>query len=151
MSLLESRISFKPFMYPWAYDAFEMQHKIHWLPGEVALGDDVRDWNSTLTNEERNLLTQIFRFFTQADISVSDCYMTHYSRIFKPTEINMMLSSFSAIGVDESEHTTYGVDIEQEIMDALADEIRSEIDSEFFQSIKGLIDPDDIQDMRQNL
>jgi len=72
MSLLESRISFKPFMYPWAYDAFEMQHKIHWLPGEVALGDDVRDWNSTLTNEERNLLTQIFRFFTQADISVSD-------------------------------------------------------------------------------
>jgi len=72
-----------------------------------------------------------------------------------PDTINDMrqevLDVHGDVGVDESEHTTYGVDIEQEIMDALADEIRSEIDFEFFQSIKGLIDPDDIQDMRQNL
>jgi hypothetical protein len=44
---------------------------------------------------ERNLLTQIFRFFTQADVEVNDNYMERYSRVFKPTEIKMMLAAFS--------------------------------------------------------
>ena len=44
---------------------------------------------------ERNLLTQIFRFFTQADIEVQDNYMKRYSRVFKPTEVKMMLAAFS--------------------------------------------------------
>ena len=47
------------------------------------------------TKEERNLLTQIFRFFVQADVEVNNCYMGHYSRVFKPTEVCMMLASFS--------------------------------------------------------
>jgi ribonucleoside-diphosphate reductase beta chain len=40
-------------------------------------------------------LTQIFRFFTQADVEVNNCYMKHYSQVFKPTEVLMMLSAFS--------------------------------------------------------
>ena len=44
---------------------------------------------------ERNLLTQIFRFFTQADVEVQDCYHDKYGRVFKPTEIKMMLTAFS--------------------------------------------------------
>jgi ribonucleoside-diphosphate reductase beta chain len=45
----------------------------------------------------RNLLTQIVRFFTQSDIEVNDNYMERYSRVFKPTEVKMMLASFSNI------------------------------------------------------
>jgi ribonucleoside-diphosphate reductase beta chain len=97
MSLLESRIAFKPFHYPWAYQAWLAQQKMHWLPEEVPMGDDVRVWNKTLTPSEKHLLTQIFRFFTQADVEVNNCYMKHYSRIFKPTEVLMMLSAFSNI------------------------------------------------------
>jgi hypothetical protein len=44
---------------------------------------------------ERNLLTQIFRFFTQADVEVNNCYMKQYSQVFKPTEVLMMMSAFS--------------------------------------------------------
>ena len=97
MPLLEPRVGFKPFEYDWAYEAWQMQQRIHWLPEEVPMADDVRDWNHKLTGEERHLLTQIFRFFTQSDIEVNDCYMEQYSRIFKPTEIKMMLASFSNI------------------------------------------------------
>ena len=97
MPLTEPRIGFKPFEYDWAYEAWLMQQRIHWLPEEVPMADDVRDWNQSLTDSERNLLTQIFRFFTQSDIEVNDCYMEQYSRIFKPTEIKMMLSAFSNI------------------------------------------------------
>ena len=95
MPLLEERIAYKPFEYPWAYEAWLTQQRIHWLPEEVPLADDVRDWRRTLTDAERNLLTQIFRFFTQSDIEVNNCYMKHYARVFKPTEVQMMLAAFS--------------------------------------------------------
>ena len=97
MSLLESRVQYKPFSYPWAYGAWLMQQRVHWLPEEVPLADNVKDWHRTLDNSERNLLTHIFRFFTQADVEVNNCYMKHYTQVFKPTEIQMMLAAFSNI------------------------------------------------------
>jgi ribonucleoside-diphosphate reductase beta chain len=95
MSLLEANPVYKPFRYPWAYDAWLMQQRVHWLPEEVPLADDVKDWHNKMTAEERNLLTQIFRFFTQSDIEVANCYMKRYSSVFEPTEVQMMLSAFS--------------------------------------------------------
>ena len=97
MSLLDANHIYKPFRYPWAYDAWLTQQRIHWLPEEVPLADDVRDWRQVLTDAERNLLTQIFRFFTQADVEVNNCYMQHYARVFKPTEVQMMLAAFSSM------------------------------------------------------
>ncbi len=93
--LLTENPVYKPFRYPWAYEAWLTQQRVHWLPEEVPLADDVKDWHRNLTGAERNLLTQIFRFFTQADVEVNNCYMKHYSRVFKPTEVLMMLSAFS--------------------------------------------------------
>ncbi len=90
-------IGYKPFRYPWAYEFWRRQQQVHWMPEEVPLGEDVKDWASKLNDGERNLLTQIFRFFTQSDIEVNDNYMERYSRVFKPTEIKMMLASFSNI------------------------------------------------------
>jgi len=122
MSLLDAKPIYKPFAYPWAYEAWHMQQRIHWLPEEVPLADDVRDWKKNLAPSEKNLLTQIFRFFTQADIEVNNCYMKHYSQVFKPTEVQMMLSAFSnmetvhiaayshlldTIGMPESEYTAF--------------------------------------------
>lgn len=95
MSLLDAKPIYKPFAYPWAYEAWHIQQKIHWLPEEVPLSDDVKDWKNNLTPGEKHLLTQIFRFFTQADIEVNNCYMKHYSKVFQPTEVQMMLSAFS--------------------------------------------------------
>jgi len=95
MSLLDASPVYKPFAYPWAYDSWLTQQRIHWLPEEVPLADDVKDWNRNLTDNERHLLTQIFRFFVQADVEVNNCYMRHYSRVFQPTEVQMMLSAFS--------------------------------------------------------
>ena len=122
MSLLEERIEYKPFKYPWAYDAWLQQQRVHWLPEEVPLADDVKDWHRTLNANERNLLTHIFRFFTQGDVEVNNCYMKHYSQVFKPTEVQMMLSAFSnietvhiaayshlldTIGIPESEYSAF--------------------------------------------
>ena len=92
---MTSSIGYKPFRYPWAHDYWKLQQQIHWMPEEVPLGEDCKDWASRLTDNERNLLSQIFRFFTQSDVEVNDNYMERYARVFKPTEIKMMLASFS--------------------------------------------------------
>lgn len=107
MSLLLAEPIYKPFKYPWAYDAWKIQQQLHWLPEEVPMADDVQDWKRSLTAAEKNLLTQIFRFFTQADIEVNNCYMKNYSRIFKPVEVQMMLAAFSnmeTIHIDAYSH-----------------------------------------------
>ena len=122
MDLLTANPVYKPFRYPWAYEAWLQQQRIHWLPEEVPLADDVKDWQKNLTAAERNLLTQIFRFFTQADVEVNNCYMKQYSQVFKPTEVLMMMSAFSntetihiaayshlldTIGMPEIEYTAF--------------------------------------------
>ena len=82
--------------YPWAYEFWKRQQQIHWMGEEVPLGNDIKDWASDrVTETERNLLTQIFRFFTQSDVEVGDNYMKRYIPIFQPLEIQMMMAAFS--------------------------------------------------------
>ena len=77
------------------YDKWQLQQRIHWLPQEVPLAEDVKDWAVKLTEPERSLLTHIFRFFTQSDIEVQDNYMTRLGQLTWPTEVKMMLAAFA--------------------------------------------------------
>jgi ribonucleoside-diphosphate reductase beta chain len=82
--------------YPWAYEFWKRQQQIHWMGEEVPLGNDIKDWASDrVTEAERTLLTQIFRFFTQSDVEVGDNYMKRYIPIFQPLEVQMMMAAFS--------------------------------------------------------
>lgn len=122
ISLMTPSQGYKPFRYPWAYDLWRRQQQVHWMTEEVSLGDDVKDWNSRLTVEEKDLLTQIFRFFTQADMDVQDNYMEELARVFKPHEIKMLLAAnanaetihvdaysvlIETVGMPESEYSAF--------------------------------------------
>ena len=39
--LLTANPVYKPFRYPWAYEAWLMQQRLHWLPEEVPLAGGV--------------------------------------------------------------------------------------------------------------
>jgi len=96
MPLLTPRVTYKPLEYQFAFDAYKLQNQIHWGPGEVPLADDVKDWQTRLTDNERHLLTQLFRFFTQADVDVSENYVFNYLTAFGHIpEIRMMLVAFA--------------------------------------------------------
>jgi ribonucleoside-diphosphate reductase beta chain len=95
MLLENAEHTYKPFKYPFAFEQWEKQQSMHWLPKEVPLGEDIVDWNNKTSPAERNLITQIFRFFTQTDIEVSNNYMTRLGGLFKRPEINMMLAAFA--------------------------------------------------------
>lgn len=121
-SLFSRRSFYKPFWYPWAYEAFVKSEQMHWLAREVPLNGDVKDWKINLNEIEKNLLTQIFRFFTQADVDVATGYIDKYLPCFKPVELRMMMTSIAAreavhiqaysmlidqIGIPETEYSTF--------------------------------------------
>ena len=97
MNLLEEREYYKPFVYPWAFEKYKRQQQMHWLPDEVPLQDDIKDYNQKLSEDERLLIDNIFRFFTQADVDVCCGYAKHYLPTFKQPEVRMMLVSFAAM------------------------------------------------------
>ena len=94
--LTDSRDHFKPFSYSWAYDVWLKHEQSHWLHSEVPMAEDVKDWKKNLTKEEKQFLTQIFRFFTQGDLDVAGGYVENYLPYFKQPEIRMMLLGFAA-------------------------------------------------------
>ena len=96
LDLTEERTYFKPFNYPWAYEAWLKHEQSHWLHTEVPMMEDVKDWKKNLTNEEKHFLTHIFRFFTQGDIDVAGGYVGNYLPYFPQPEVRMMLLGFAA-------------------------------------------------------
>lgn len=93
MSLLKSSKVFKPMQYPEAFKHWEDHDKMVWHWDEVPLADDVADFNRG-DAKEKKFITELLRLFTQNDVEVGDGYDT-LLRIFKPTEVKMMLRSNS--------------------------------------------------------
>src|SRR6201992_3803392 len=96
VGLLTSSGTYDVERYPWAYECWKRQQQTHWMGEEVPLGADIKDWQSGhLTDAEKGLLTQIFRFFTQSDVEVGDNYLKRYIPIFQPLEVQMMMAAFT--------------------------------------------------------
>lgn len=60
MSLLTEREYYKPFNYPWAFEHYKSQQHMHWLPDEVNLADDLKDYREKLTDETNYCLRKYF-------------------------------------------------------------------------------------------
>jgi ribonucleoside-diphosphate reductase beta chain len=96
VGLLDSTGTYDVDRYAWAYEFWKRQQQTHWMGEEVPLGADLKDWASErVTINERALLTQIFRFFTQSDIEVGDNYLKRYIPIFQPLTVQMMMAAFT--------------------------------------------------------
>lgn len=95
MPLLVPRTAYRPFEYDWAYEGYLKQNQAHWLATEVPMSDDVTDYRNKLTEEERHLVTQVLRFFTQGDIEVQNNYQVRLMPMFPVPEVAMMLAAFA--------------------------------------------------------
>ncbi len=130
MSLLNERNYYKPFEYPWAFEFYKTQQHMHWLPDEVPLADDLKDFRTKLDVDNKKLLSQIFRFFTQADVDVCCGYAKHYLPTFKKPEVRMMLAAFAGM---EAVH--------QEAYALLVDTLEfDETEFQMFANIKAMAD-----------
>jgi ribonucleotide reductase beta subunit family protein with ferritin-like domain len=94
--LLNPNTAYKPFQYPWAMLAAEEHEKIHWGTWEAELQEDINQWKGqTLSNTEKEHITQILRLFTQSDVQVGGNYCELFIPVFKNNEIRNMLLSFA--------------------------------------------------------
>lgn len=95
-NLLNESLTYKPFHYPWAVDLTKKHEEVHWIEDELELSEDVQDWKTKLSDQEKDFVTQILRLFTQSDVAVGDNYHNLLIPKFKNNEVRTMLSSFAA-------------------------------------------------------
>lgn len=92
-NILTPSKAYRPFRYDFAYPVWEQQNQTHWMHTEIKLDQDLQDWKTKMTDEERNLASHIFPLFVQNDVLVNNVYITQYARIFKPVEIQLAISA----------------------------------------------------------
>ena len=116
---------------------WKRQQQIHWMPEEVPLGEDCRDWAQKLTDHERNLLDADLPLLHPGRCRGAELLPRTLWPHVQAHEIKMMLAAFSnmetvhiaayshlldTIGMPESE---YGMFLQYEEMkdkhDYLAD------------------------------
>ena len=97
MSVVERSPTYKPFKYPWAVQIAEVSEKMNWIEQEADLTDDVRQMNDgTILPEEKNLVLEIMKTFTQSDAEVATGYIEYFLPTFKNNEIRQMLLSIAS-------------------------------------------------------
>ena len=96
MSLLQPSKTYKPFQYPWAVELAKKHEEIHWIEDEAELSEDVQDWKTKLSEDEKEFITQVLRLFTQSDVQVGENYHELLIPRFKNNEVRNMLSSFAS-------------------------------------------------------
>ncbi len=100
----KKRATYKPFEYPQAYDFFQKQQSMHWLPTKIpTLQKDVDDFRNHLTESERGLIKKILQgSFVSAEILIGDYWTKKVAKWFKKPEIQIMASTFASF---EAIHT----------------------------------------------
>lgn len=81
------------FKYQKAMDFYDIHDRMVWHKNEINLTTDVKDY-AMASQDEKEFLTNIMRLFTTNDVMANSGY-TVLLRIFKPFEIQAMLSSFN--------------------------------------------------------
>ena len=94
--ITEERVAFKPFQYQWAYDYWFKQQNAHWLHTEINMQNDVTDWREHLNEEERNVIGNILKGFTQTETEVGNYWSSYVPQWFPVPEIKMMAQTFGA-------------------------------------------------------
>jgi ribonucleoside-diphosphate reductase beta chain len=96
MSITTPRYYYKPFEYQQAFDFYEKQQQVHWLPSEVPLASDLNDWKLKLSDSEKNLIGNILKAFAQTEVHVNDYWSSKVSQWFPKPEIVAMTSTFGS-------------------------------------------------------
>lgn len=96
IKLTDTRDSFKPFNYTWAYELWLRHESIHWLHTIIPMNQDINDYKTRLTVPQQTFLNHLVRLFTQSDADVAGAYVTNYLPIFPQPEVRMMLLGFAA-------------------------------------------------------
>lgn len=94
--LTEQSTAYKPFHYP-SFVNYAIEHEaMFWGEWEASLQRDVNQWrDGTISDVEKNHITQILRLFTQSDQIVGGSYVDVFLPYFRNNEVRMALLSIA--------------------------------------------------------
>ena len=95
MTVLDESKAYKPFAYPWAVELTKKHEEVHWVEDEAELSEDVQDWRTKLSVQEKDFIENILRLFTQSDVQVGSNYHEFLIPKMKNNEVRNMLASFA--------------------------------------------------------
>lgn len=80
-----------PLKYKWAYEIYRDMEANHWLPQEVPMYDDIKQWNDDklLNDRERNIIRIGIGYFCSAEGIVGDCAQTIIRENLTAPELKM--------------------------------------------------------------
>lgn len=82
------------FRYPQFWDMYKTHDRMHWTAEAISLAKDIQDFERASAKEKEDI-TRTMRLFTQNEVQVGYGYATML-RIFKPIEVQAMLSNYMA-------------------------------------------------------
>ena len=112
--LTDKRAVYRPFIYPKAFDFFQSQQQAHWIPTEVRMASDIKDYNEKLTNAEKHVVTKILRLFTTLEIDAEEYWSLVAKWFGGHPEIQQMAttnSSFEAIHIWGYDYLTQSLNL----------------------------------------
>lgn len=95
-NILEPRVFYKPFEYQQAFDFYKNQARVHWLADEVPLSSDLQDWKLKLSENEKNVIGNILKGFSQTEVHVEDYWSSKVTKWFPKPEIQAMGVTFAS-------------------------------------------------------
>lgn len=107
MGLFDERLVVKPFEYEWAYQYWWNQNSAHWMKEEIDMSKDVKDWNENLTEDEKLVIGNILKSFTQVEAEVEDYWSGTVGQLFPKPEIKMMANGFANMEVCHIDSYSY--------------------------------------------
>lgn len=63
-------VNLHPLRYPWAYELYNQAVRNTWFPHEIALKEDLEDWEK-MTDDERHAVSFLMAFFNPAELIVN--------------------------------------------------------------------------------
>jgi len=80
-----------PIQYRWAYDLYNQAVRNTWFPHEIALKDDLQDWQS-MTDDERHAVKFLMAFFNPAELIVNRSLSSGVYPYVKAPECHLYLA-----------------------------------------------------------
>lgn len=80
-----------PIRYQWAYDLYQQAVRNTWFPHEIALKEDLEDWNK-MTSDERHAIMFLMAFFNPGELIVNRSIALGWYPYLKAPECHLYLA-----------------------------------------------------------
>jgi ribonucleoside-diphosphate reductase beta chain len=95
--LRDQRLVYAPFEYPEAYNYWTLQTDAFWKHTEIAMADDILDWEFHMTDVERAVVGMELKGFVQTEVIVGDYWTSKVAKWFPKPEVALACAAFGSM------------------------------------------------------